>query len=53
MSATNEPTQAAVPAEGTSAQPSATELSRRLYIGNLAYSTSDAELRTFFKDFLV
>jgi len=26
---------------------------RRLYIGNLAYATTEAELKTFFKDFLV
>ena len=26
---------------------------RRLYIGNLAYATTEGELKTFFKDFLV
>jgi len=28
-------------------------LGRRLYIGNLAYATTEAELKSFFKDFLV
>lgn len=26
---------------------------RRLYIGNLAYATTEGELKTFFKEFLV
>ena len=28
-------------------------LGRRLYIGNLAYATTEGELKTFFKEFLV
>jgi len=55
MSAT-ETTKASAPAEVKTEQPelsaSAAE-GRRLYIGNLAYATTEGELRTFFKDFLV
>lgn len=55
MSAT-ETTKASAPAEVKSEQPelaaSAAE-GRRLYIGNLAYATTEGELKSFFKDFLV
>ena len=43
---------AAVPAEAESVAASAAE-GRRLYIGNLAYATTDGELKEFFKDYLV
>ena len=49
-------------AESTGAQPTAAEdeavrasaaEGRRLYIGNLAYATTEGELKDFFKDYLV
>lgn len=48
--------------ETTGAQPAAAENEavlasaaegRRLYIGNLAYATTEGELKDFFKDYLV
>jgi RNA recognition motif-containing protein len=48
--------------ENTSAQPTAADdeavrasaaEGRRLYIGNLAYATTEGELKDFFKDYLV
>jgi RNA recognition motif-containing protein len=34
-------------------EPSSPFTGRRLYIGNLAYATTEGELKTFFKEFLV
>ena len=36
-----------------SVEPSSPFTGRRLYIGNLAYATTEGELKTFFKEFLV
>lgn len=42
---------AAAPAQSTDAAAATADEGRRLYIGNLAYATTEGELREFFKDF--
>lgn len=51
---TQEPTNgtaAAAPAQATDAAAASADEGRRLYIGNLAYATTEGELKEFFKDF--
>lgn len=43
----------AAPAQATDAAAASAEEGRRLYIGNLAYATTEGELKDFFKDFTV
>lgn len=42
---------AAAPAQATDAAAVTADEGRRLYIGNLAYATTEGELKEFFKDF--
>lgn len=42
---------AAAPAQTTDAAAASADEGRRLYIGNLAYATTEGELKEFFKDF--
>ena len=44
-------TAAATPAQATDAAAATADEGRRLYIGNLAYATTEGELKEFFKDF--
>lgn len=41
----------AAPAQATDAAAASADEGRRLYIGNLAYATTEGELKEFFKDF--
>ena len=43
----------AAPAQTNDAAAASADEGRRLYIGNLAYATTEGELKEFFKDFTV
>lgn len=49
--ATNGTAPAAAPAQSTDAAAASADEGRRLYIGNLAYATTEGELKEFFKSY--
>ncbi|BAE62000.1 unnamed protein product [Aspergillus oryzae RIB40] len=51
--ATTNGTAPAAPAQSTDAAAASADEGRRLYIGNLAYATTEGELKEFFKNYKV